>query len=91
MAKKAAKKSTRRKSAPGKKKNKVLSPQQQEQPISDAAHQAASQRFVGDLLVRGEAAPRDKQGNVPLHATHVITGKRPDGTPAVKRIRFKAF
>ncbi|HKD79265.1 MAG TPA: hypothetical protein VKH81_06190 [Candidatus Angelobacter sp.] len=91
MAKKAAKKSARRKTAPSKKKNKALSPQQQQQPISDAATEAASQRFVGDLLVRGEAAPRDNQGNVPLHATHVITGKKPDGTPTVKRIRFKAF
>lgn len=92
MAKKAAKKSARRRNAPNKKKNKALSPApQQQQPISDAAHEAASQRFVGDLLVRGEAAPRDSKGNVPLHATHVITGKKPDGTPAVKRIRFKAF
>jgi hypothetical protein len=91
MAKKAAKKSARRRSAPGKKKNKVLSPAQQQQPSSDAAHDAASQRFVGDLLVRGEAAPRDSQGNVPLHATHVIRSKKPDGTPDVKRIRFKAF
>jgi hypothetical protein len=91
MAKKAAKKSARRRSAPGKKKNKVLSAAQQQQPSSDAAHDAASQRFVGDLLVRGEAAPRNSQGNVPLHATHVIRGKKPDGTPDVKRIRFKAF
>jgi hypothetical protein len=90
MAKKAAKKPARRKSAPGKKKNKVLSLAQQ-QPSSDAAQDAASQSFVGDLLVRGEAAPRDSQGNVPLHATHVIRGKKPDGTPDVKRIRFKAF
>lgn len=92
MAKKAAKKPARRRSAPGKKKNKVLSPaQQQQQPSSDAAPDAASQRFVGDLLVRGEAAPRDSQGNVPLRATHVIRGKKPDGTPDVKRIRFKVF
>jgi hypothetical protein len=87
MAKKAAKKPARRRSAPDKKKNKVLSPAQQQQPSSDAA----SQRFVGDLLVRGEAAPRDSQGNVPLRATHVIRGKKPDGTPDVKRIRFKVF
>jgi hypothetical protein len=91
MAKKAAKKPARRRSAPDKKKNKVLSPAQQQQPSSDAAPDAASQRFVGDLLVRGEAAPRDSQGNVPLRATHVIRGKKPDGTPDVKRIRFKVF
>jgi hypothetical protein len=93
MAKKAAKKSARRSSAAGKKKNAGSSSAQlqQQQPTSDAAHDAASQRFVGDLLVRGEAAPRDSQGKVPLHATHVIKGKKPDGTPEVKRIRFKAF
>jgi len=41
--------------------------------------------------VRGEAAESDSQGKVPLHATHVIKGKKPDGTADVKRIRFKAF
>ncbi len=92
MTKKAAKKSTRRRRAPGK-KNTGASPaqRQQQQATSDAAHDAASQRFVGDLLVRGEAAESDSQGKVPLHATHVIKGKKPDGTAAVKRIRFKAF
>jgi hypothetical protein len=92
MTKKAAKKSTRRRRAPGK-KNTGASPaqRQQQQATSDAAHDAASQRFVGDLLVRGEAAESDSQGKVPLHATHVIKGKKPDGTADVKRIRFKAF
>lgn len=93
MAKKAAKKTARRSRAPGKKKNTGFPPDQpeQQQPASDAASDAASQRFVGDLLVRGEAAERDSQGKVPLQATHVIRGKKADGTPDVKRIRFKAF
>lgn len=93
MAKKAAKKPARRSRAPGKKKNTGFPPAQkeQQQPVCDAANDAASQRFVGDLLVRGEAAERDSQGKVPLHATHVIRGKKPDGTADVKRIRFKAF
>jgi len=93
MAKKAAKKSTRRRKAPGNKRKTGASPaqQQQQQPTGDAAHNAASQRFVGDLLVRGEAAESDSQGKVPLHATHMIKGKKPDGTAEVKRIRFKAF
>lgn len=92
MTKKAAKKSTRRRRAPGK-KNTGASPaqRQQQQATGDAAHDAALQRFVGDLLVRGEAAESDSQGKVPLHATHVIKGKKPDGTADVKRIRFKAF
>jgi hypothetical protein len=91
MTKKAAKKSARRRKAPGSKKNTGASPAQQQQPTGDAAHDAASQRFVGDLLVRGEAAESDSQGKVPLHATHMIKGKKPDGTADVKRIRFKAF
>ncbi|HET9164737.1 MAG TPA: hypothetical protein VFP11_01985 [Candidatus Angelobacter sp.] len=93
MTKKAAKKSTRRRKAPDSKKNTGASPaqRQQQQATGDAAHNAASQRFVGDLLVRGEAAESDSQGKVPLHATHVIKGKKPDGTADVKRIRFKAF
>ena len=48
-------------------------------------------RFVNDLLVRGEAAERDKSGKLPLSATHVIEKKNPDGSVQVKRVRFKAF
>ena len=93
MTKKAAKKSTRRRKAPGSKKNTgaSLAQQQQQQATGDAAHDVASQRFVGDPLVCGEAAESDSQGKVPLHATHVIKGKKSDGTADVKRIRFKAF
>jgi hypothetical protein len=93
MAKKAAKKSVRRRKAPANKRKTGASPaqQQQQQLTGDAAHDAASQRFVGDLLVRGEAAECDSKGKVPLHATHMIKGKKPDGTAEVKRIRFKAF
>jgi hypothetical protein len=50
----------------------------------------ASKRFVDDLAVRGEAAPLDEEGNLPLQATHVIK-KKPDGTVEVKRARFKMF
>jgi hypothetical protein len=93
MTKKAAKKSMRRRKAPDSKKNTGASPaqRQQQQATGDAAPDAASQRFNADLLVRGEAAESDSQGKVPLHATHVIKGKKPDGTADVKRIRFKSF
>jgi len=46
-------------------------------------------RFVNDLLIRGEAAELDKNGKLPLPATHVITKKNPDGSAEVKRARFK--
>ncbi len=52
---------------------------------------AAADRFAKDLLVRGEAAEPTQEGTLPLDATHVITGKKEDGTPEVKRVRYKAF
>ena len=52
---------------------------------------AASQRFVKDLLVRGEAARPDKKGKVPQHATHAIKGENPDGSAQVERVRFKTY
>jgi len=55
-----------------------------------AQEDEASKRFVDDLAVRGEAAPLDEEGNLPLEATHVIK-KKPDGTVEVKRARFKMF
>jgi hypothetical protein len=51
----------------------------------------AAQRFVSDLIVRGEAAPRDATGKVPHHATHEITKEHADGSIEVKRVRFKTF
>jgi len=48
-------------------------------------------RFVADLLTRGEAAERDAKGRLPRRATHEVTKRNPDGTVAVKRVRFKLF
>jgi len=52
---------------------------------------AASQRFVRDVVVRGEAAKPDKDGTLPLSATHAIVRERPDGTIEVERARFKTY
>ena len=51
----------------------------------------SSDRFVKDLLVRGDAVKPDGQGNLPLSATHGITKEDKDGTVRVKRARFKYF
>ena len=51
----------------------------------------ASERFVKDLLVRGEAAPLDPGGKLPLEATHVIEKQNQDGTASVRRLRYKLF
>jgi hypothetical protein len=52
---------------------------------------SAKDRFVNDLLVRGEAATPDSSGKVPLDATHVIEKQNEDGTVAVRRVRYKLF
>lgn len=52
---------------------------------------SATDRFVKDLLVRGDAATRDSSGKVPLDATHVIESPNEDGTAVVKRVRYKLF
>ena len=51
----------------------------------------ARERFVSDLLTRGEAATRDKSGKLPLGATHVIKKRKPGGSAEVERVRFKTF
>jgi hypothetical protein len=48
-------------------------------------------RYLDDLLTRGEAQEVDKQGNLPLNATHAIVGKDKDGKPIVRRARLKAY
>lgn len=52
---------------------------------------AAERRFVNDLVVRGEAEPRDASGKLPLQATHEIEQVNPDGSVKVKRVRFKLY
>lgn len=47
------------------------------------------ERFVEDLLVRGEAACPDPQGNLPPGATHEIVAEPGSGKPPkVRRRRF---
>ncbi len=56
-----------------------------------AKQSSASERFVKDLLVRGEAAKPDAKGKLPLEATHAITKEDKEGTAEVRRARFKYF
>jgi hypothetical protein len=58
-------------------------------PSTDVA--AHTQRFVNDLLIRGDAAKRDSTGKLPLEATHAIERQNPDGSVVVKRVRFKTY
>lgn len=49
---------------------------------------APEERFVKDLIARGEAARRDKDGNLPPGATHEIVDDPDGGPPTVVRRRF---
>jgi len=89
MPKKGSKKKAAKRSTPAKKAKLKLQTSTPAPP--DAASQAASDRFVKDLQVRGEAAELTPEGKLPLQATHAITRKNPDGSVQVQRVRFKAF
>jgi hypothetical protein len=51
----------------------------------------AEEKFVEDLLARGEAAWPDEDGNLPPSATHEIVEQREGELPKVRRRRFSAF
>jgi len=51
----------------------------------------ASERFVRDLMVRGEASKPDAEGKLPPQATHVVIDEGEGDTPTVKRVRYKTF
>jgi hypothetical protein len=56
-----------------------------------AASGPAQERFVRDLLVRGEAQKPTRGGKLPSEATHAITKESKTGEVKVKRARFKYF
>jgi hypothetical protein len=56
-----------------------------DEPVED-------ERYVDDLIERGEAAEPDENGKLPPDATHeLIPPKRPGERPRVVRRRFSAF
>jgi hypothetical protein len=65
-----------KKSAPAKKKQKTPD------------EKAAAERFVKDVLTRGEAAKPDEHGKLPSGATHEIVEECEGELPKIKRKRF---
>jgi hypothetical protein len=97
MAKKTGKRATKRHDAAAKRSHVKKSAAHAAAATPQSAIAApppaagASQRFVNDLLIRGEAAEPDKQGRLPSQATHAIKKRNPDGSVDVQRVRFKVF
>ena len=52
---------------------------------------AAEEKFVSDLLIRGEAALPDSQGHLPTNATHEIVEEKEGELPKVVRRTFKIY
>ena len=78
--------------AKGTKSSRSVKPAPAAPPRSAAPDMAAArERFISDLLIRGEAAKRDRKGKLPLRATHVIKKRKPGGSVEVERVRFKTF
>ena len=88
MPKKAKKTAPKSKNSAGRKQKKGRSTPPG--PAQATAQQPGSNKFVQDLLTRGEAAELTDDGKLPLRATHIIQ-KNSDGTAEVKRVRFKLF
>lgn len=51
----------------------------------------SAERFVRDLLIRGEAVKPDARGELPPGATHRIVEDEEDGLPKVERDRFSLY
>ena len=56
--------------------------------VRGAGVAAARRKFEAGIIARNEAVPAGTP--LPPGATHEIVGKRPDGTPILKRKRFSA-
>ena len=51
----------------------------------------AQERFVQDVVTRGEAAKPDESGELPRDATHEIVEEGEGKLPKIRRRRFKLF
>ena len=60
-------------------------------PEPKTEEQKAEERYVRDLIARGEAAWPDENGELPPSATHEIIEEREGELPKVRRRRFSAF
>lgn len=61
------------------------------QKETDEPLDPSAERFVRDLLIRGEAARPDEKGELPPGATHRIVEEDEDGLPKVERDRFSLY
>lgn len=73
-------------------KKKTEKSEKTEKTEKGTGEEKAAERFVEDLLIRGEAACPDPQGDLPPGATHEIVeepgGGRSPNPPKVRRRRF---
>jgi hypothetical protein len=70
----------------------MCEPEKRREPPAEPAGEAEErERFVRDLLTRGEAARPDERGELPPGATHeIVEDAEGGGVPTVRRRRFSA-
>jgi hypothetical protein len=79
----------RHKPAKSSKATKATKPTDKAGATEDApASPSAEERFIEDLIARGEAARPDEDGNLPPGATHQIVDDPEGGAPKLVRRRF---
>lgn len=59
--------------------------------IAKTVETESEKRFVRDLLIRGEAANRLPDGELPCGATHEIVNNNEEDLPQVERERFSIY
>ncbi|HKP88554.1 MAG TPA: hypothetical protein VJT75_01145 [Thermoleophilaceae bacterium] len=62
-----------------------------ESPPPAEIDEATAEQHVRGLIVRGEAAKADEDGNLPPGATHEIVEEPEGELPKVRRRRYSAF
>lgn len=92
MASKGSRKGGKARTAPGKKRSAPKSiPARKHKPVSgNVGSGSAAEQFIRGVLIRGEGAPPDEEGELPPGATHVVKEDE-EGRPEIERDRFSLY
>lgn len=95
MAIKGSRKGGKARAAPKKKKRSAPKsiPARKHEPVSENAGSGPTEeQFIRGVLIRGEGAPPNKEGELPPGATHIVTEDE-EGRPEIEieRDRFSLY
>jgi hypothetical protein len=76
---------------PGGKSRQKAKPDDAPTTAENAIPERDAQTFTRGVIIRGEAARPDEDGDLPSGATHEIVGEDEKGLPVIERRRYSAF